>query len=68
MPYNVLGYAAVAQLDRAFGYEPKGCRFKSCQLYQKNCKYYAYSFFVFILIKKLSLHIAGTAAKKFTLF
>ena len=28
--------APVAQLDRASGFEPGGCGFKSCQGYQKN--------------------------------
>ena len=29
-------YAAVAQLDRVFGYEPKGRGFESLQPYQLN--------------------------------
>ena len=29
-------YAPVAQLDRVFGYEPKGRRFESCRAYQKS--------------------------------
>ena len=36
--FRLNGYAAVAQLDRVFGYEPKGRGFESLQPYQKgNC-------------------------------
>lgn len=33
---SVRQYAAVAQLDRVFGYEPKGRGFESLQPYQKK--------------------------------
>lgn len=31
---QILLYAAVPQLDRGLGYEPRRCRFKSCQPHQ----------------------------------
>ena len=34
----VEGLAAVAQLDRVLGYEPRGRGFDSCQPHQKNKK------------------------------
>ena len=34
--YIIVGYAPVAQLDRVFGYEPKGRGFESLLAYQKN--------------------------------
>ena len=39
-------YAAVAQLDRVFGYEPKGRGFESLQPYQKqkDCLWQSYCF------------------------
>ena len=41
-------YAAVAQLDRVFGYEPKGRGFESLQPYQKKrCNFNSYSAFSF---------------------
>ena len=30
-PLYIFLYAPVAQLDRASGFEPEGCKFKSCQ-------------------------------------
>jgi hypothetical protein len=39
-------YAAVAQLDRVFGYEPKGRGFESLQPYQKEKHRYAVLFFL----------------------
>lgn len=32
---KIYSYAPVAQLDRVLGFEPSGCRFKSCRVYQE---------------------------------
>ena len=41
-------FAAVAQLDRVFGYEPKGRGFESLQPYQKTCCPFGRQVFCFL--------------------
>ena len=56
------GYAAVAQLDRVFGYEPKGRGFESLQPYQKKpsvCKAFRPSTLGSFFVRR---HESGTIA------
>ena len=43
-------HAVLAQLDRVFGYEPKGRGFESLTPYQKNAYAIAWAFFVAIVL------------------
>ena len=38
-------HVRVAQLDRAFGYGPKGREFESCHAHERNRKLYVFFFF-----------------------
>lgn len=52
MPY----FALVVQLDRAFGFEPKCCGFKSCREHQKNAKLRFYPKFCVFFSMIRTLH------------
>ncbi len=46
---NCCKYALIAQLDRVFGYEPKGRGFESLWAYQKYGHHFDVRIFVYIL-------------------
>ena len=48
IPVRVTTYAPVAQLDRVFGYEPKGRGFESLSAYQKTVQAFACTVFLHI--------------------
>ena len=49
--------ARVAQLDRAFGYEPKGREFESCHARIKKDRIYSYSFLLCLAKDEISLQV-----------
>ena len=55
--YRYIKNVAVAQLDRASGYEPEGCRFKSCQLHQNLLTVSQEILILIIIFSKNLLHI-----------
>ena len=59
-------YAPVAQLDRVFGYEPKGRGFESLQPYQDKLTSFERNLSIFFLQKSQEVHIKYQAAVKLT--
>ena len=61
-------YAAVAQLDRVFGYEPKGRGFESLQPYQKNLvsekkRGFSLTFFTTLFLNEILRRTFGAQGK-----